>query len=198
MRLLIGFIAFATTAASAATLTGQIDEPALRRKTTLVYLETAPGKFAAPASPAVMNQIRNTYAPRVLPVLVGQKIEFRSEDPELHNVYARQAKTTLFNQAVLPHKMFERTMEKPGVVHLSCNVHKEMSADILVLQNPYFAHPDASGRFTIAAVPAGKYTLRIFGEQLSDEQRARTFTVTVGSSPAPLKLAMQQAAWEKP
>jgi hypothetical protein len=66
-----------------------------------------------------------------------------------------------------------------------------MSADIVVLQNPFFAQPDASGRFSIDGVPPGKYTLRIFGDQLSDEQRARTFTVSVGASVEPLKLAMR-------
>src|SRR5207248_2220241 len=136
--------ALAASAVRAGTLNVQIDDPALRRKTTLVYIETAPGKFTPPAQPAIMNQVHNTYSPRVLPVLAGQKVQFRSEDPELHNVFARQVKTTLFNQAVLPHKSFERTFDKPGIVHLSCNVHREMSADVLVLQNPYFAQADAS------------------------------------------------------
>lgn len=181
-------VLFLTAAAArAGTLTGQIEDPALRRKTTLVYVETAPGKFAPPAQTALMNQIHNTFSPRVLPVIAGQKVEFRSEDPELHNVYARGFKTTLFNQAVLPHKMFEKTFDKPGIVHLACNVHREMSADILVMQNPFFAKPDAAGNFAIDGVPAGKYTLRIFGPELSDEQRARTFSATVGGGP--IKLA---------
>jgi plastocyanin len=179
-------LALATTA-RAATVTGQIDDPSLRRKTTLVYLEGVSGKFAPPSKAATMNQVRNTYSPHVLAVVAGQKVEFKSEDPELHNVYARAAKTTLFNQAVLPHKSFEKTFDKPGIVHLSCNVHREMSADILVLTNPFFAQPDSSGKFTIANVPEGKYTLRIFGDQLNDEQKAKTFTVTAGS--APVKVA---------
>ncbi|MFL5250453.1 MAG: hypothetical protein ACJ79M_02710 [Myxococcales bacterium] len=184
-------LALAASAVRAGTLNVQIDDPGLRRKTTLVYIEAVPGKFSPPAKAAVMNQLHNTYSPRVLPVIAGQKVEFQSSDPELHNVFARQSKTTLFNQAVLPHKMFERTFDKQGIVHLSCNVHKEMSADVLVLQNPYFAQGDGSGNFTIANVPAGKYTVRIFGEQLSDEQREKTYSVTVSGSAAPLKLAMK-------
>jgi hypothetical protein len=57
-----------------------------------------------------------------------------------------------------------------------------MAADILVLQNPFWAKPDATGHFTIDNVPPGKYTLRIFGDQLDDTQRARTFQVTSGGS----------------
>ena len=190
MRALSLLLLFAT-AAGAETLTGHLDDPSLRRKTTLVYLESVPGKFAPPAEPAVMNQQGNTYVPRVLPVLLGTQVEFRSGDPELHNVNARASKQQLFNQAVLPHQMFAKKMEQAGVVHLSCNVHKEMSADILVLQNPYFAKPDAQGSFTIEKVPAGTYSLRIFGPELSDEQKARVFKVTAGGGSLPIKLAVQ-------
>ena len=180
----------AATSARAEPLTGRLEDPALRRKTTLVYVETAPGKFPPPTEPAVMNQVGNTYSPRVLPVLIGTRVEFRSADPELHNVNARANKQQLFNQAVLPHQMFSKKLDQAGVVHLSCNIHKEMSADILVLQNPWFATPDAQGGFTIANVPPGKYTLRIFGAELSDEQRARVFKVTVGGGALPIKLAL--------
>ena len=189
MRALLPLLAaIAAGAVDAQTLSGRIEDPGLRRKTALVYIEAAAGKFAPPAQPAVMNQIRNTYAPHLLAVLAGQKVEFRSGDPELHNVNGRQSKQQLFNQAVLPHQVFTKMMEKAGIVHLSCNVHKEMSADIVVLQNPYFAQPDASGQFTIAGLPPGKYALRIFGDQLSDEQRARVFPVTVGQGPVSLAM----------
>ena len=191
MRALLFLLTLAAAAsASAETLTGKIEDPSLRRKATLVYLETAPGKFPPPAEAAVMNQIGNTYSPRVLPVLLGTRVEFRSSDPELHNVNARASKKQLFNQAVLPHQMFARKMEQAGVVHLSCNVHKEMSADILVLQNPFFAKPDAQGAFTIANVPAGNYAMRVFGAELSDEQRAKVFKISVGSN-TPIKLALK-------
>lgn len=180
----------AAGAARAGTLVGHIDA-GLRRKVQLVYVETAPGAYPPPAEHAMMNQHGNKYVPKLLPVLVGQVIEFRSEDPELHNVYARANKKTLFNQAVLPHKLFQKKVDEPGVVHLSCNIHKEMSADIVVLQNPFFATPDAKGAFKIPNVPAGEYSVRIFGEALSEEQRARTFKVTVGNDETPLTLAMK-------
>lgn len=186
---LVLFLA-AATSAGAETLTGRLEDPSLRRKTTLVYVEKAPGKFAAPAEAAVMSQVGNTYSPRVLPVLLGSKVDFRSSDPELHNVNARANKQQIFNQAVLPHQSFSKKMEQAGVVHLSCNIHKEMSADIVVLQNPYFATPDAQGGFTIANVPPGNYVMRIFGAELSDEQRAKIFKVTVGGGALPIKLAM--------
>lgn len=179
----------AGSAASAETFTGQITDPGLRRKTQLVYIESVPGKFAPPEKPAMMNQKGNTYLPHLLTVVAGTKVTFKSGDPELHNVYARASKVTLFNVAVLPSQQFERTFDTVGIVHLACNVHREMSADIAVLQNPFFATPDKSGKVTIDGVPAGSYSLRVWGEEMSDAQKAKKIPITVGGVQAPLIIA---------
>jgi plastocyanin len=189
LRLLaVSTFLLAASAASAETLTGTIDDPSLRRKIDLVYVESAPGQYPPPATGALMNQRGNTYLPHLLPILAGTKVTFQSEDPELHNVYARGTKKVLFNNAVLPHMKFERVFSEPGVVHLTCNVHKEMSAYVVILQNPYWTKSDRSGKFTIANLPPGTYTVRIWGEQLTDEQNARKFTFTVGQ-PGHLNIA---------
>lgn len=189
MKRLALLLLAATPAAHASSLNGTIEDPALRRKTQLVYVESAAGAYAPPVQPVVMNQVGNKYEPHLLPVLAGTTVRFQSEDPELHNVNARAGKQTLFNRAVLPRQQFERKFEEPGLVHLSCNVHREMSADILVLQNPYFARPDAKGAFSIESVPPGTYTLRIYGDQLSDEQKAKKFSATAGDAAPALKIA---------
>jgi plastocyanin len=176
--------------AAAQQLTGVIEPAALRRKVDLVYVERVEGKVDLPAEKPVMNQKGNVYLPHILPVVAGSTVAFKSEDPELHNVFARGGRKVMFNQPVLPQKTFDRLFAEVGVVHLSCNIHKEMSAYVVVLQNPYFTRPDAkTGAFTIQGVPAGQYTVRIWGEALSEEDQARKFTVTVGPDAAPLRVA---------
>jgi plastocyanin len=166
--------------ARAESLTWRIEDPGLRRKTQLVYVERFDGKVTAPSEPTFMNQHGNVYLPHVLPVVVGTKLIFKSEDPELHNVYARGEKRVLFNDAIVPKtQSIPREFKELGVVHLTCNIHKEMSAYVVVLQNPYFALPEKDGTVTIANLPTGSYTLRVWGEQLSDEQKAKTFPVVV-------------------
>lgn len=187
MKGLLTLLLLAAPALRAESIAGTIDDPGLRRKTELVYVETVPGKFAPPAASARMDQTGNKYAPHLLAIVAGQKVVFESHDPELHNVSARENKQQLFNQAVLPHQQFERIFAQVGIAHLSCNVHKEMSADVVVLQNPYFARPDPkTGAFLLEGLPAGTYTLRIFGEQLSDEQKARKFQVATSATPVKL------------
>jgi hypothetical protein len=110
---------------------------------------------------------------------------------ELHNVFGRGDKKVLFNQGVPPGASATVKMTEPGVVKLSCNIHREMTAFIPVLQNPFFTQPDQkTGAFTIKAVPAGEYQLRLWGEKLTDEEKARTYPVTVGGAkPASVQLA---------
>ena len=173
----------AAGAAHADSFKGHLDDPSVRRKAQLVYVEKMEPAGAPPAAPVFMNQQGIKYVPHVLPVVAGTKVIFKSADPELHNVYARGARKVLFNDAVLPNMQSQpKAFTDLGQVHLTCNVHKEVSAWIIVLQNPYFAVPEKDGTFTINGLPRGSYTLRVWGEELSDEQKAKTIAITVGGA----------------
>ena len=58
-------------------------------------------------------------------------------------------------------------LARPGVVHLQCDAgHTWMRAYIVVVENPYFAVSDASGRFALTDVPAGSHKLKTWHEKL--------------------------------
>lgn len=177
-------------AARADTLTGSLEDPALRRAVDLVYIERVDGALPPPAE-VTITQRGLTYLPHIVPVVAGARVVFKSEDPELHNVFARGALRALFNQSVLPNEQFTRTFRDLGPVHLTCNIHKEMSAWVVVLQNPFFARPEKDGRFTLAGIPRGPYTVRIWGEALDPADQDRRFPVVVGPKAAPLRIGRQ-------
>ncbi len=189
-RLIAALFALHATAALADPLAGTIDDPNLRKKVDVVYVEKAEGAFPPPATPVAIDQKGFKFLPHLSVFVVGTKAAFHSQDPELHNVYARLGKGVLFNDAVLPQGHFDRVFGKAGVVHLTCNIHKDMSAWIVVLQNPFFstAIDRGTGAFTIANVPPGSYTIRVWGEGLSDGENGKTWPVTVGPGAAPLKV----------
>jgi hypothetical protein len=175
-----------TTAALAAepaagTIDGKLE--GLGKGPFLVYVEKIDGVVFPPNDPPpVMSQRKNTYLPHILPVLAGSKVELRSEDPELHNVYALATaiKKVLFNIAIVPRTPPQfQTFAKEGVVRLTCNVHKEMLAFVIVLQNPHYTLVEKGATFTLAGVPPGKQVLRVWGEKLDDEVNARKFPVEV-------------------
>ena len=48
-------------------------------------------------------------------------------------------------------------LEKPGVVSVYCNIHSQMTANVLVVPNPYYARAAANSRFEIQRVPRGTW-----------------------------------------
>jgi plastocyanin len=174
---LFSIVASGARADSGSVVQGSLS-PDVLEKVQLVYVEHVDGTFAPKT--AVMGQKGNTYRPHVLPVLVGSTVEFQSQDPELHNVFARGADHhVMFNQAVLPHMKMSQIFAKPGVVKLTCNVHKTMLAFVPVLQNPYWAQPGKDGSWKIEGLPPGQYQVRIWGEELDDSLLGKSFPVEV-------------------
>ena len=123
----------------------------------VVYVETVQGTFTT--QHATMDQVKKVFVPYVLPVVKGSTVEFRNGDNLAHNVFgvgADEFNLGAFNMGGVR----EHTFNKPGDVSILCNVHPEMEGHVLVLQNPFFAHPDSTGKFQITGVPAGDYVLK--------------------------------------
>lgn len=138
----------------------------------VVYIQEVQGKtFAPPQKPAVLDQIRMTFIPHVLPILVGTTVEFPNSDSTRHNVFS-PSKTKRFNLGTYPAGVTKKLVfDRLGVVALLCNVHPEMSAFVLVLQNPNYAMPDKRGVYTIREVPEGSYKLVAWHERLKVKDR---------------------------
>ncbi len=123
----------------------------------IVYVEKVPGTFNG--SRAKMEQQNKVFHPFVLPVVRGTTVEFQNGDDLQHNVFgvgADEFNLGSFGKGLVR----EHTFNKTGEVDVLCNVHPEMEAFILVLENPFFSQVDSSGRFHIANVPPGSYVLK--------------------------------------
>ena len=149
-------------AARAAAIRGIVKVPEGLRSAAnaVVYIESIPGrKFSAPTQPQVMEQREYKYIPHVLPVLVGATVEFPNNDPDAHNTYSVAA-CCVFNLGSYPSGQKRAAkFDKPGVAEILCNIHPQMGAYVLALQNPFFAVTDESGRFEIRDAPAGEFTI---------------------------------------
>lgn len=138
----------------------------------VVYIEAVDGKtFPAPVKPAVLDQVRMTFVPHVLPILVGTTVEFPNSDSTRHNVFS-PSKPKRFNLGTYPAGVTKRVaFERPGVVSLLCNVHAEMSAYVIVLQNPHYSMLDKRGVYRIENVPRGRYKLVVWHEKLKTKEK---------------------------
>ena len=142
---------------------------------TVVYIENAAGNFSPPAKHPQMDQKNLTFIPRVLPVLAGSTVDFLNNDDVLHNVFCpdKCSKFDLgsYGRGVVKSYKYDKIGCQSVVL---CNVHPEMEAYIIVLQNPYFSVTDKDGNFSIKGVPAGKYTLCVWNEKLKSAPKQIT------------------------
>jgi plastocyanin len=166
------------------TITGTIKVKRLRdARDVVVFLEKVDGKFPLPKEKPVMDQNNMVFVPHVLPLVVGTIVQFPNSDNVRHNVFSR-SKTKKFNLGTYAAGVVrEVTFDKPGIVNILCNVHTEMSAFIVVLENPYFVLTGPDGKFTIKNVPPGTYKIKAWHEKLREKEKDVTVidgkTVTI-------------------
>jgi plastocyanin len=127
--------------------------------------------YPVPAQPVVLDQQSCRYVPRVLGIQVGQQLTIRNSDPLLHNVRAEAQINQPFDVGTPIQKMeVKRTFSTREVmVPVKCNVHGWMNAYIGVLEHPFFAVTDDTGRFSIPQLPPGTYTIEVWHERLGTQ-----------------------------
>lgn len=154
------------------TITGIIKAKGVRdARDVVVYLENVEGVFKPPAEKPEIGQKDLIFNPHVLPVLVGTTVKFPNNDNVMHNVFS-PSKTKKLNLGTYGSGIVrEVTFDKLGKVSLLCNVHAEMSAFVIVLENPYFALTGSDGKFTIKGIPPGIYTINTWHEKLKGKKQ---------------------------
>jgi plastocyanin len=170
----------------AGTITGTVHVRGLRSPANvLVYIAKAPDVHVdVSAARFIMDQRDLTFVPHVLPVLVGSKVQFPNNDKVAHNVFSL-SRTKPFNLGSYGPGVSKTVLfDKAGVVELRCDVHAEMSAYILVMENPYWALTDEEGRFKIPDqdylaqhgikgikdLPSGTYVVKTWNEKLKTQE----------------------------
>lgn len=136
------------------------------RRTAVVYLDTAPRAAFDDLRPgrARMDQRDEQFVPRVLAVTAGTVIDFPNSDKTFHNVFSLSRLRTFDLGRYPPGRTGAVRFDRPGIVPISCDIHSHMSGYVLVFSHPFFATTGVTGDYTIANVPAGQYTLRVWSE----------------------------------
>ena len=129
--------------------------------TAVVYLE---GNFPKGASPATaqMAQKNLNFVTPLLPVQTGTKVEFPNEDDTYHNIfsYSPAKRFDLGRYRPEERPIPSQVFDKAGMVTLHCDIHEHMRGIILVLDTPHFVRSDTEGKYRLAGLPPGRYTLK--------------------------------------
>jgi len=171
--------------ARAGELTGQVTAGGHPVREAVIFVDQI--RTGPSAGRRLMDQRNRTFIPHVMAVQLGTRVEFPNHDTVFHNVFSyREGKR--FDLGLYPvGTMRVVNFDQPGLVRIFCNIHSKMSAFIWVVENPYFAVTDRSGRFRIPSVPAGEQVVRVWHERLG----TRRLSVSVPREGAlPLEIAL--------
>ncbi len=154
----------------------------------VVYVATIPGKtFPAPAAHAKMDQKNLVFIPHVMAVLAGTTVDYLNSDAVLHNVFSPDACCDKFNLGTWPQGQSKSyTFKKECAATLLCKVHPEMEGFVVASPTPYFAVTKADGTFTIANVPDGAYTVKVWHPKCKPASKAVT---VAGATAAAFEIA---------
>jgi len=111
-------------------------------------------------------QKNKEFTPHLLVVPTGTSVDFPNMDPFFHNVFS------LFNGKRFDLGLYEAgshrsvSFDREGVSYIFCNIHPEMGAVVVALNSPYYAISSPDGSIVLHDVPAGRYRVQTWAEQL--------------------------------
>jgi hypothetical protein len=144
-----------------------------------VHISSAvPPQGTKPASePVVITQRGCAFVPRLAPMLLGQRVEFRAGDGAVHGVRVSAGASALFDAGLSPGRPVAAwTASYEGLLRLHCDLHPSADATVAVSAHPFFAVSASDGTFRITGVPPGRHTLRAWHARGGE----KTAEVTVG------------------
>lgn len=123
----------------------------------------------------VLDQAGCEYQPHVLALKAGAPVQVLNPDRVLHNIHTYSEKNPPLNRAMPKFKKdMTVTFDKPEAISVKCDVHGWMSGWLYVTDNPYYSVTDSAGKFTLADVPPGSYTLEVWHETLGNQTKQIT------------------------
>ncbi len=125
---------------------------------------------SVPAERLVLDNADCRFVPHASVLTVGSVIEAVNSDPILHTTHLYGPLEVNIALRVRGPSI-SRTVERPGMIIVKCDVHSWMQAFIRVDAHPFHAVSDTRGSFRIPGIPPGSYTLEVWHETLGSQQK---------------------------
>jgi len=181
LAIAMGTVAVACTAAPhpahTATLTGTltlVEHGAQVADAAAAIVYFVPEGAARPpvAAEAEIVMRDRRFSPRTVAVAPGSSVRFPNADPIRHNVFS-VSPTGRFDLGLYgTGRGRVQRFDQPGLVRIFCNVHRSMSAFVLVLDTPFHTAPESDGRFALTGLPEGPGTLHVWHPRAEAWSRA--------------------------
>ena len=173
--LLIALIIISTTSSvSASSLTVKVtDKAGVPLENAVVYVE-AINKISKPKTSlasASIEQKGRKFLPLVTVVQTGSNISFPNHDTVRHHVYSFSPAKTFELKLYAGVPTAPVLFDKPGTAILGCNIHDQMLAFVHIVDTPYFAKTDNTGKAILKDLPNGAYALKAWHYALAEENK---------------------------
>ncbi|MEZ0334946.1 MAG: hypothetical protein ACAI18_13125 [Gemmatimonadales bacterium] len=136
----------------------------------VVWLDRSGGTSTSPVRVEIGTSEKQ-FSPHVVVIPVGSTVAFPNHDPFNHNVFSLSEENPFDLGLYSRGETREARFTRPGIVRVYCNVHAQMSAIVLVRDNPWFAQPSGDGAFALPSVPPGRYQLHAWHERAPELTR---------------------------
>lgn len=160
-----------------------------------VYVKDGLGNrtFDVPKDAVTLTQMGCRYKPHVLGVMAGQTIKIVNADPTTHNIHPTPKNNRDWNESQAPQAAaLEKTFAREEIsLPVQCNQHPWMRMYMNVMKNPFYAVSGPDGKFEIAGLPPGDYTIAFVQEKLGEQDQKVTLaakdskTLDVAFKPQP-------------
>src|SRR4051812_536072 len=125
------------------------------------------GKWEAPQTPVVLDQVGCMYEPHVVAAMVGQPVAMKNSDGTNHNIHPMPQVNAEWNESQPPGSpVRQQSFPRPEImIPVKCNIHPWMRSYVNVVSHPFFAVTGDDGTFTIKGLPPGTYTIELVHEK---------------------------------
>lgn len=147
----------------------------------VVYISAGDQPTPAPTEPVRYDQKGCQYIPHVAILHAGQPLEIYNNDKTSHNIHPLSKVNPEWNKSQPPGSPAIKTSyDKPEFIPVKCNIHPWMHGYFAVLSTSHVALSGANGKFSLAGLPPGKYTVTAWQERFGTQ--AQEVTVSEGGT----------------
>ena len=130
-----------------------------------VHLQGSFPATPAPREPVTIDQRNCLFVPRVVGARVGQTLQITNGDATAHNVHSASTANAFNTSQPKQGMVFSVQLKSEEVMlRIRCDIHSWMTTYVGVAAHPYYAVSGGDGAFTVARVPAGRQTIRVWHE----------------------------------